>query len=74
MATDSAATNNETPSKHFYRHKELIPLLGVSGSAIWLWTRNKKFPQPVKLAENTTAWKASDIDAWVQSRVAAGQK
>ena len=37
---------------------------------LWrLWTTGK-FPKPVKLSPSRNAWLESDIDAWIQSRVA----
>lgn len=58
---------------HFYRLKQLKARLGVSGSSIWAWVKAGKFPKPVKLSENTTAWHAADIDAWAQSRIEASK-
>jgi len=55
----------------FYRLPHLKAKLSVSGSSIWAWVRAGKFPQPIKLSENTTVWNAADIEAWVQSRIAA---
>lgn len=59
----------------FYRLSALKARLGVSGSTIWSWSKSRKngFPKPVKLAENTTAWLASDVEAWAQSRIAASK-
>ena len=58
----------------FYRLPQLKARLNVSSSSIWSWVKQGKFPKPVKLAANTTAWTASDIDAWVQSRIAASRQ
>lgn len=43
-------------------------LLPISPSTFWRLVRNGKFPQPVKLGPNTTAWRASDVMAWVDSQ------
>jgi len=60
--------------KRFFRINELKLILGVSGASIWAWTRKKTFPRPIKLAENTTVWVASEVEAWMQSRIAASRK
>ena len=58
----------------FYRLPQLKTRLGVSGSSIWAWVKKGTFPAPIKLAENTTAWLLSDIEAWEQSRIQASQQ
>jgi prophage regulatory protein len=57
----------------FYRLPQLKKRLNVSGSSIWAWCKKGTFPQPIKLAENTTAWDATDVDAWAQSRIDASK-
>ena len=57
----------------FCRLPQLKQRLGVSGSSIWAWVKQGKFPKPVKLSENTTAWNVADIDAWAQSRIEASK-
>jgi len=58
----------------FYRLSHLKAKLSVSGSTIWAWVRAGKFPKPIKLSENTTAWNAEDVEMWVQSRISASQQ
>ena len=61
-------------TRQFYRLPQLKARLGVSGSSIWAWVKKGTFPAPIKLAENTTAWSAADIETWAQSRIDACQK
>ena len=65
------ATQHATPQ--FYRLPQLKARLNVSGSSIWAWVKKGKFPKPVKLSENTTAWSAADVEAWAQSRIEASK-
>jgi predicted DNA-binding transcriptional regulator AlpA len=62
-----------TSQPQFYRLSHLKVRLNVSGSSIWAWVKQGKFPKPVKLSENTTAWQASDIEAWAKSRIEASR-
>ena len=39
---------------------------GWSRTTLWRWARNGRFPKPVKIGPNTTAWKKSDIAALVE--------
>lgn len=66
------ATQQNIPQQ-FYRLPHLKQRLGVSGSSIWAWVKAGKFPKPIKLSENVTAWDRASIEAWEQSRIAASQ-
>lgn len=68
------ATQQTAPHPaQFYRLPQLKSKLEVSGSSIWAWVKAGKFPKPIKLSENCTAWNAADVEAWAQSRIAASQ-
>jgi len=55
----------------FYRLHILKQRIGVSGSSIWAWVKAGKFPKPVKLSENCTAWNAADVERWAAERITA---
>lgn len=57
----------------FYRLPQLKQRLGVSGSSIWAWVKEGKFPKPVKLSDNITAWEAQAVEKWAAERIAASQ-
>lgn len=57
----------------FIRLAQLVPgVLPVSPSTIWRWVRQKNFPAPVKLAAGVTAWRWSDVKAWLAARATSG--
>ena len=67
-------TQQTTPhSIQFYRLPYLKQRFSVSGSSIWAWVKAGKFPKPIKISENCTAWNAADIEAWAQSRIIASK-
>lgn len=69
-------TTKQTATPHpvqFYRLPHLKQRLGVSGSTIWNWIKQGKFPRGIKLSENCTAWNAADVEAWAQDRIAASE-
>jgi predicted DNA-binding transcriptional regulator AlpA len=45
--------------------RKLVP---VSAATLWKWAKNGKFPAPIKLSTNITAWRASDVLAWLEAR------
>lgn len=57
----------------FYRLPQLKARLNVSGSSIWAWVKAGKFPKPIKLSENCTAWDAADVELWASERIAASR-
>lgn len=59
---------------YFYRLPHLKQRLGVSGSTIWSWIKQGKFPPGISLSQNVTAWDAQAVDRWCADRIAASQK
>jgi prophage regulatory protein len=49
----------------------IIPL---SGATLWRAVKNKRFPSPVKLGENSTAWRVEDVRRWMAERDALSAK
>lgn len=53
------------------RAKELAELLSVSDTIIWNWVNpnnrryRPEFPKPIKISSNVTAWRESEIIAYL---------
>ncbi|MGH8578356.1 MAG: helix-turn-helix transcriptional regulator [Gammaproteobacteria bacterium] len=41
---------------------------------LWRWCREKRFPQPVRLAANTTRWPRAAVEQWETERAAGPKK
>jgi predicted DNA-binding transcriptional regulator AlpA len=54
------------------RLPQVLVLIPISRSAWWAGCKSGRFPKPVKLGPRTTAWRASDIAALLES--IAGKK
>jgi prophage regulatory protein len=52
----------------FYRLKDLTQIFKVNASTIWRWLAAGEMPEPLKIAANTTAWRAEEINEWIASR------
>ena len=50
------------------RRPEVEARTGLSRSTIYDWMKRGEFPLPVKLGARIVAWRASDIDAWLDAR------
>lgn len=65
---------NQIPTTGFVREAQLVgarggdksgAILPVSHTTLWAWIRAGKFPKPVKLSANVTAWRAAEVQAWL---------
>ena len=57
----------------FYRLPTLKQRLGVSGSTIWSWIKQGKFPRGIKISDNITVWESQAVESWAADRIAASQ-
>ena len=61
--------NQNNPVSGFYRLPKMRELLGLSNTTIWELSRHDPdFPKPVKLTSQWTAWRADEVQAWMESR------
>ncbi len=49
------------------RLPQVLARVPVGRSTLWLWVRDGRFPKPIKLGPMTTAWRASDVAAWLEA-------
>jgi prophage regulatory protein len=63
-----------THTEQLYRALELAKLLGVSRTTIWRSLRLGALPKPIKPFPRVTAWRKSDIDAWLATKSEGGAK
>lgn len=69
VITPEAAEQRRALGKRHVRPRAGRPgLVGVSAASIWRWVKAGTFPAPVKLSAGTTAWRASDVHAWLQAQ------
>lgn len=60
------------PSTGYVRMAQIAgPVVPVCAATIWRWVRSGKFPQPVKLSERVTAFRAEEIRAWLDAQQVA---
>lgn len=55
------------------RLPEVKDRTGIGRSAIYAKVANKDFPAPIKIGVRTVAWLSTDIDCWIEQRVAAAK-
>ena len=46
---------------------------GLSGSSIYRMAKAGTFPKPIKLGERSSGWIASEVEQWLNERIAASR-
>ena len=59
---------NEVTQERLIRLPEVLLLTGLSRTAAY---KKPDFPRPVKLGPRASAWRYSDVQAWIRSRIEA---
>ena len=54
----------------FLRQRQVIERVGYSPMHIWRLEKAGKFPRRVKLGPNSVGWVSTEIDAWIEARIA----
>ena len=69
-----AAIHSETspPVRVWLKASQVAERYGVSIPTVWTWSKDDRLPQPHKLAENTTRWRLSELDAHDDEQVEHG--
>ena len=50
--------------------KDVIDITGLSRSFVYALAQKGDFPKPVKLSERSSAWVKSEVDDWIDARIA----
>lgn len=76
MSPHSAESHNETPeqSLRFLRMSQVEEKIGLCKRTIWRKIKAESFPSPVPLGDNSVGFVESEIEEWMQTRIAARPK
>lgn len=64
--------SSQLPVTGFVRLPQVLSHIPVSRSTWWAGVKSGKYPAPIKLGENITAWKAEDIHKLIADLAAKG--
>ena len=59
---------HELPDTGFLRQPQVLAFVPFSKSTLWRRIQARTFPQPLKLSERVTVWRAEDIRSWIASQ------
>jgi predicted DNA-binding transcriptional regulator AlpA len=65
-------SQQEIPETGFLRLPEVLRLYPISKSTWWAGVKIGRYPQPCKLGERVTAWRAEDIRALIDGASSNG--
>lgn len=57
------------PPQGMSRASQILPFLPFGSSTLWAWSRDGRFPAPVKLSPTMTAWRNADVIDWLNSQI-----
>lgn len=67
-ATGAPAPILKLPDTGFLRQPQVLAFVPISKSTLWRRVQSRAFPQPVKLSERVTVWRAEDIRHWIANQ------
>lgn len=69
--TSVQTRNPALPSIGFLRQSQVLRLIPISKSKLWRQVQARTFPQPVRLSQRVTVWRAEDLRRWIEQQTAA---
>lgn len=58
------------PLQGMSRASQLLPFVPFSKTTLFEWSKDGRFPAPVKLSSTITAWRNSEVIAWLEAQSA----
>ena len=68
-ATKQTTSVKHLPPQGMSRASQLLPFLPFGSSTLGAWSRDGRFPAPVKLSPTMTAWRNADVIDWLNSQI-----
>jgi prophage regulatory protein len=62
-----------SPPERMLRRPQVSELTGLSRTAMYDAIKQESFPKQVKIGCRAVAWKASDVQRWIDSRIEAAK-
>jgi predicted DNA-binding transcriptional regulator AlpA len=69
--TEPAKAAQSLPAEGYVRVARLAAFFDVDPATIWRWAQQKRFPQPYRITDAVTAWKAEEINQWCAENITA---
>ena len=53
------------PETGFLRQPQVLAFVPISKSTLWRRIQARTFPEPLKLSQRVTVWRAEDVRRWI---------
>lgn len=63
----------ESTPESFLRIRQVCARCGMSRSSVYAAIKSGTFPRPVKIGARSSAWRSSEVEAWIAHRIAASK-
>ena len=71
-STHQSAAGGIPDNARFLRLPAVMQVTGLKQSTLLGCVRSGEFPRPIPLSRRCVAWVRTDVDKWIDSRIAAG--
>jgi prophage regulatory protein len=65
--------NERTDERRFMRLPAVLARVPLGRSRIYELIAEGRFPAPIRISDRASAWLSSDIERWMQERIAASR-
>lgn len=62
-----------TEQEQFIRLPRTMQISGLGRSTVWAYVKMGRLPAPIKLSERVTVWRLSEINQWIEEKIAEAQ-
>ena len=73
MVTIKTPSSKRTGGR-FLRRQEVELTTGLPRSTLWQYVSENRFPKPFHLSPRVVVWLESEVQAWMQERIAASRR
>lgn len=79
ISNNTEPTNEDNPSMQLPttgmgRAKQILPFLPFSKTTLFEWSKDGRFPAPVKLSPTMTAWNYAEVHKWLDSHTSTASE
>lgn len=67
------SSTEQARPRHLLRFPEVSQRVGISRSEIYRRIQQRRFPAPISLGPQTSAWDSTEIEAWIDEQIAAAK-
>ena len=60
----------QLPTTGLGRSKDILPFLPFSKTTLFEWSKDGRFPAPIKLSPTMTAWSYAAVHEWINKHTA----